>query len=259
MYHHVSSAPGLVTVSPAVFRAHMEALAQGGWHTLGAAEVTRFFRGEPLLERSCILTFDDGYLDNFIHAHPVLKALGLRALIFTVSAWMGEGPIRTGSQDLPDHNECKRRIAQGDADSVIMRWSEAEAAQADGVFEFHSHTHSHRRWDREITDPARRIEALAQDLSASRAALKERLGVDSSHLCWPQGYYDADYVATARRCGFDHLYTTEKRLNLPSSSPLGIGRVVTKERPGPWLARRASIYASPWLGRAYNWLQRRPG
>lgn len=255
MYHHVSPSPGLVTVSPACFRAQMERLARDGWRSIGTAELEAFFAGQPLPAKSCLITFDDGYLDNFVHAHPALAELGLQALLFVVTGWLGDGPARQAG-DCPDHGECKRRIAAGDADSVVMRWSEAEAMQAAGVFEFHSHTHSHARWDKEIADTQARRAALAADLAQSRAALAGRLGVASRHLCWPQGYYDAQYLAVAGEAGFDHLYTTEVRINRPGGATHRIGRFVTKERPGDWLEKRTRLYANPWLGGIYSAFRR---
>lgn len=251
MYHHVSPQPGLVTVSPSVFREQMQSLAEAGWRTGGLADVERFFAGQPVPAKTCIVTFDDGYLDNMVHAAPVLSEFGQRAVIFVATAWMGDGLPRSGPQETPDHRECKRRIAAGDADSVILRWSEAERLQAAGVCEFHSHTHTHTRWDKTVADPVAREAALAEDLQRSQQALGERLGVASRHLCWPQGYYDAQYVATANACGFDHLYTTEVRINRPLAPVSRIARFVTKDRPGNWLRRRASLYASPLLGGFY--------
>lgn len=136
-----------------------------------------------------------------------------------------------------------------DADSVTLRWSEAERLQASRVFEFHSHTHTH--WDKTLADPGERQEALANDLLRSRKLLQERLGVLSRHLCWPQGYHDHQYVATAKSLGFDHLYATESTMNLPNSAVDRIGRFVTKERSGNWLLRRTRLYASPWVGGFY--------
>jgi peptidoglycan/xylan/chitin deacetylase (PgdA/CDA1 family) len=229
MSHHVSPNPGLVTVSPVAFRAQMEALTGAGWHTPGLDEAARFFRGEAVPAKTCVVTFDDGYLDNQVYV----------------------APVRDGNQETPDHRECKRRIAAGDADSVTLRWSEAERLQTSGVFEFHSHTHTHTRWDRTLADPGERQEALANDLLRSRKLLQERLGVLSRHLCWPQGYHDHQYVATAKSLGFDHLYSTESTMNLPNSAVDRIGRFVTKERSGNWLLRRTRLYASPWVGGFY--------
>lgn len=251
MYHHVSPNPGLVTVSPATFCEHMKALARAGWRTVGLDTAAALFRGEALPAKTCIVTFDDAYLDNQVHAAPVLADFGFRAAIFAVTGWMGEGPVRDGDQETPDHRECKRRIASGDGDSVILRWSEAERLQAAGTFEFHSHTHTHIRWDKTLEDARQRESALASDLVASRSALESRLGVVSRHLCWPQGYHDDLYIATAQRLGFDHLYTTQPSINRPDSAVDRIGRFVTKEKSGAWLLRRTHLYASPWLGGLY--------
>ena len=251
MYHHVSPNPGLVTVSPGIFRNHMEALAAAGWRTAGLDEAVRFFRGEPLPANTCIVTFDDAYLDNQVYAAPVLAACGLKAVIFAVTGWMGDGSVREGLQETPEHRECKRRIANGAADSVVLRWSEAERLQSAGVFEFHSHTHAHTRWDKILSDPMQRETALVDDLTESRRQLEKRLGVVSNHLCWPQGYYDDQYLMIAKRLGFKHFYTTEPSVNRPNSAVDRIGRIVTKEKSGNWLLRRTRLYAAPWLGGIY--------
>lgn len=255
MYHHVSPHPGLVTVSPTTFRDHMEMLARRGWRTLGSADLERFFAGEPLPDKSVVVTFDDGYLDNFVHAHPVLARLGQTALNFVVTGWAGEGAARTGQPDCPDHRECKRRIAAGDADSVILRWSEMAVMQAAGTFEFHSHTHTHTRWDRRLPDNEQRLLEMQRELRDSQHRLELRLGVRSRHLCWPQGYYQPDYVDLAQQEGYRWIYTTEARTNLARDDGLHVGRIVTKDLPASWLEKRLAIYASAWRARLYGLLK----
>jgi len=251
MYHHISPNPGLVTISPAIFRAHVAALAEAGWRSAGLAEVERFHAGEALPAKTCVITFDDGYLDNWVYAHPVLAEFRMKAVLFIVTGLLGDGARRDGPQPTPDHSECKRRIAADDADSVMLRWSELEAMATAGSFEFHSHTHTHTRWDSQATDLSVRDARLAEDLARSRATLTARLGACSRHLCWPQGYYDPSYIRVAEAAGFDFLYTTEKRINTPTTSTRHIGRIVTKERPGSWLLSRLGIYSRPWLGGLY--------
>lgn len=255
MYHHVTPAPGLVTVAPQTFREHMAALARGGWQTLGSAAVARFFAGESLPEKSVVISFDDGYLDNFIHAHPILQEYGLHGVLFLATAWMGEGKPRDDRVECPNHGRCKQLIAAGQADEVALRWSEVETMATAGTFEFHSHTHTHTRWDKQGLSSQACTDAMEEDIRRSRESLVQHLGHCSSHLCWPQGFYTEDYIAAAQRQGFEYLYTTEKRTNLPQGNPLKIGRVVTKERPGPWLTRRLRIYSSPCLSSIYALLR----
>ena len=45
--------------------------------------------GKPLPPRSLIVSFDDGHLDNYIHAFPVLKSLGIPATIFLSTDYIG--------------------------------------------------------------------------------------------------------------------------------------------------------------------------
>jgi peptidoglycan/xylan/chitin deacetylase (PgdA/CDA1 family) len=257
MYHHVSPSPGLVTISPENFRAQMRWLAGHGWRSIGCDDLARFIAGEPLPEKSVLLTFDDGYLDNWIYAHPVLDEFGLHAALFVVTGHIGNGPARNCAGDgappaTPNHNACKAAIAAGCADEVMLRWSEIERMRAAGTFEFHSHTHTHTRWDQVESGPERRSELLIDDLDRSRAALQERLGRATPHLCWPQGYYDAAYVAAARGCGFTHLYTVEHGSVLPHADPGRIRRIVTKDRGARWLGSRLAIYRRPWLARIYE-------
>lgn len=250
MYHHVSPSPGLVTVSPQTFRAQMQCLAAQGYRSVGGAEVAAFLQGEPLPDKCVAISFDDGYLDNWLHAHPVLAECGLKAMLFLITGWLGDGPARSGGAT-PDHNACAELIKAGRADEAMLRWSEVQAMQAAGTFEFHSHTHSHTRWDRTVSDPIERAQRLAEDLGQSRTALQARLGVDSRHLCWPQGHFDADYQRVAQAAGFDYLYTVEKGTCTPATAAAAIPRVVVKDRAGGWFSRRLWLYRQPALTAAY--------
>ena len=246
MYHHVSAAPGLVTLSPATFREQMHWLASSGWKTLSAAEVEGFYRGKPLPRKSVMLTFDDGWRDNWHQVYPVLKAFGLKAHIFLITGLIGNGPVRYGFGPSYSHRECEQLIAVGRQDEVMLRWSEVHEMQREGLVEFHAHTHSHRRWDQLGLSPDVQHEHLAADIIRCRDTLLSRTGSCSRHLCWPEGYYSPDYIRTAQTLGFSYLYTTERRMNAPDKGSLQIGRISTKEREhSAWLKRRLFYYTTP--------------
>lgn len=257
MYHHVSPAPGLVTVSPANFRAQMEWIVRRGWRSIGCDDLAGFLAGKPLPAKAVLITFDDGYLDNYVHAYPVLKELGLSATIFLITGAIGDGPARPCAGDAaplppcPDHRACKQALREERGDEVMLRWSEVARMAADGTCQFHSHTHSHRRWDQEIADPSQRQQLLLEDLAQSRQTLQQRLGVDDQHLCWPQGYYDGAYLETATAVGFRYCYTTAKSINRPGHDPLRLGRIVTKDASPRWLERRLRWFADPLVGGLY--------
>ncbi|MDQ3261744.1 MAG: polysaccharide deacetylase family protein [Pseudomonadota bacterium] len=262
MYHHVSPNPGLVTVSPGTFTDHMGYLARAGYTTLTADQFLGFLQGSyPAPSNSVLITFDDGYLDNYVYAYPTLRSLGLHAVIFCVTGWLSDGRPRnhvgasTALPTCPNHSACKQVIAAGRADEVMLRWSEVQQMSDDGTIEVHSHTHTHTRWDKLIPDAEQRTKELDQDLLHSQQTLLARLGKQSNHLCWPQGYLDAAYQTAATRLGFVAQYTTLQHVNTRTTAPNHIGRFVAKDLPANWLATRLFLYSRPIMGSLYHRLR----
>jgi peptidoglycan/xylan/chitin deacetylase (PgdA/CDA1 family) len=262
MYHHVCPHSGLVTVSPETFEEHIAYLARKKYRALAADEFLEFLQGKRALDgRNVLITFDDGYLDNYVYAFPILKRYGLKATIFIITSLMGAGAARVhlGAGRIlpatPDHRSCKAAVAEGRADEVMLRWSEIETMETSGAVEIHSHTHSHLRWDQLHTDKAQRLAAVEADLAATRAALKSRLGKDSCHLSWPWGYFEPEYQEIAAGAGFGAQYATTRGVNIAGSNPQCIPRLVVKDRPVGWFATRVTIYQNAFLGRIYSRLR----
>lgn len=259
MYHHVSPNPGLATVAPACFAAQMAGLTQAGYATLGADDFLAFFtEGRAVPQKSVLITFDDGYLDNYVHAFPILRRHQLRATIFAITGRIGDGAARACAEDAsplpdcPDHRGCKAAIAAGQADTVMLRWSEIERMRASNTLEIHSHTHEHRRWDREYPQTAERLAALEEDLTRSRETLKARLGIASRHLCWPWGHRAEGYTELAEKLGFTAQYSTLPGANTRHTDRRYIHRFPVKDRAGNWLPLRLWIYRHPTVSALYR-------
>lgn len=259
MYHHVCERPGSLTVSADKFESQIRGLAERGYQTLGADDFDAFLSGKPVPRKSVLLTFDDGYLDNWVYAHPVLQRYGMKAILFTITGLITDGPVRAHAGEgkpLPpayDHHQAKVRMLGGQPDDVMLRWSEVAEMAAAGTFEIHSHTHTHTRWDLECKTAEEKTERFHEDMVASRQTLIDKLGKASRHLCWPQGYFDADYQRVARALGFDHLYTTDARgQNKPGGDAGYIYRLAAKNRPYAWLRQRTWLATHPTFGPLYN-------
>lgn len=259
MYHHVSEEGGFLAVSEKQFENQIRGLAEKGYRALKADEFAGFLEGEPVPRKSVLLTFDDGYLDNWVYAHPVLKRYGMSAVLFTITGLIGDGPVRPHAgqgKPLPaclPHRQAKTQIAAGDPDPVMLRWTEIHEMVKAGTFDIHSHTHTHTRWDLQCPSASEKIERLQEDLSASRHTLKQQLGDASSHLCWPQGYFDTDYKQAAQQLGFQHLYTTDSRgQNVVQGDSTHIYRFAVKNRPFIQLRQRMWLATHPFFGPAYN-------
>ncbi|MCB5364836.1 polysaccharide deacetylase family protein [Pusillimonas sp. CC-YST705] len=243
MYHHVSPAGGFISVTPENFDSQLAWLAQHGYRALTTDEFADHLSGRRLAPaRSVLITFDDGYLDNWIYAYPLLKRHGYHATFFVVTGQLGEGPVRTEmpAHDTVSHQECEARIAQGQADSVMLRWSEVKAMRDGGYAEFHSHSHTHTRWDR--VEAANKNQRMREELEQSREAFLAHFGEASEHLCWPQGYFDADYQRIAQEAGFRYLYTTEPfGQNLVGGDASHIYRFAVRNTHGASVGRRIQV------------------
>ena len=98
-YRNISPVCG---ITPAEFRAHLEWLASHGWHSIPLDQAIDYVKGgaEPP-NLSYALTFDDCYLDNWVHAAPILRDYGVKASFGCVTAYLHDGPRRPDAS-VPD-------------------------------------------------------------------------------------------------------------------------------------------------------------
>jgi peptidoglycan/xylan/chitin deacetylase (PgdA/CDA1 family) len=179
MYHRVKvltpkelTSPLLrdLTVSPTDFEEQVAYLSRSGFTFLFASEVERAVRdGLPLPEKGVCITLDDGYLDNFEHAYPILKKYGAKATVFMTTANL-KRPERLHTEHL-----------------VAMR--------KDAV-RFGSHTVTHV----DLTKAAPSV--LEFELVESRRVLEGVLGETIDSLAYPAGAYDDRVVLYAQKAGY---------------------------------------------------------
>ena len=78
-----------VSAMPSAFAAQMDYVSQK-YNVISAAELIGFIKDKhPLPARAAVITFDDGYYDNYINAYPILKAQNLPATIFLATDFIG--------------------------------------------------------------------------------------------------------------------------------------------------------------------------
>lgn len=90
MYHGVGWRPAAADpfnlfVSPEAFQTQLEWLAEAGWRPI---DLTEYLSGDAP-PRSFLVTFDDGYADVLTYAAPILKEMGVPAVLFAVPDLLG--------------------------------------------------------------------------------------------------------------------------------------------------------------------------
>ena len=101
-YHAVGSGRPPLTVTPSLFRDHLDALEAVGARTVTIAELAALLRSGSVPQRVVALTFDDGFAELAQHAFPLLQEREMRATVFAVAGWLG------GTSDWPSQAGAAR-------------------------------------------------------------------------------------------------------------------------------------------------------
>lgn len=185
MYHYISEPPDDadkyrtdLSISPDDFREQMAYLADNGFEAVDLYDLSLAITGKrDLPEKPVILTFDDGYRDNYENAFPILQEHGLSGTFFIVT------------QPIDDGN------------AVYMNWDMVEEMADAGMrIEPHSKTHADlSQRDREYII----FEALG-----SQETIAAHTGQTPRFFCYPGGRYDETTIEVISELNFWGAVTT---------------------------------------------------
>jgi len=242
MYHHILSKDGFITSSCENFEKQMKYLSDNGWKTLTSKEFYLYKHKKlKLPKKSVLITFDDGWRDNFVFAYPILKKYNLKATLFIVTQWIEEASQDKNCEYIEkSHKECKA-LTPINPRAVLCNWDELK--QMKDVFNIHSHTHTHR-------DDYFGTLSWEEDLKKSKEFIEQNLYFNDNYLCWPRGVYNKGLIQAAINEGFDILFTTKRGINLADNNLLEIKRLAVK-KDDKWLQKNLKIFSNPILGYLY--------
>ena len=90
MYHSIlrdSARQGKYVISPAVLAADLDALQEKGYTAVTVSDLLAYVQdGADLPEKPVMITFDDGYYNNYIYAYPLLKQRGMKAVVSIIGS-----------------------------------------------------------------------------------------------------------------------------------------------------------------------------
>lgn len=189
-YHKVGDYPAGSRLKPLwvterQFRSQMERLKALGYTSLTFSQLRDIDDGKsPMPEKPVLVTFDDGYANNYELAYPILRSLGMKGNIFLVHDTL-EGKNAW-------HNPAT------EPQIAMLTWSQAREMQDSGVVELGSHTLSHRNLTQIPLSEARR------ELVESKAKLEQKLGREMVGFAYPYGAgaFHPDVRRAAREAGY---------------------------------------------------------
>ncbi|MBQ7516162.1 MAG: polysaccharide deacetylase family protein [Schwartzia sp.] len=194
-YHQINNRDvNPLTLTTEEFAAEMDFLKNAGYTTITADELADALEnGAPLPEKPVLITFDDGYIDNYENAYPILKERGMKAMIFLISDYVGQYPN-------------------------YLTWEQARTMQKDGI-SFGSHTLSHAVLTQ--CTPAE----VKKQLAESRRAIEWRLGQPVRFLAYPCGFTTGVIEEQVRDAGYRAAFTVDLGYILPGDDLYRLHRV----------------------------------
>ena len=91
LYHRIAELPTdpqLLCVTPRHFEEHLEILRKE-YSPVGLWELSQGYQQGSLPQRAVVVTFDDGYFDNFANAKPLLERYDIPATVFVTTGYIG--------------------------------------------------------------------------------------------------------------------------------------------------------------------------
>ena len=190
-YHKIGQPPAGsklkdLWVSPEKFRAQVKYLLDHGYTTIFFSDLKKAYDKEtPLPEKTVLITFDDGYQNNYAEAWPILKELGAKGNIFVVYNTIGKANLWHSPASEPWIN--------------MATLAQLKEMQDSGVMEYGSHTMNHPHLS------ALKHEDAAWEMSESKRQLEAAFGREMCAFAYPYG--DGAYVPALRQAALDAGYT----------------------------------------------------
>ncbi|WP_417894413.1 polysaccharide deacetylase family protein [Bacillus safensis] len=176
MYHSISSGNSL-RVPKSEFASHMKWLKDNDYVTLSPEEVYRVFTTNSMpSKKSVLITFDDGYTDNYTKAFPILKQYEMKATIFMIEQSIGR----------PNH----------------LTDEQMDEMMAHGI-SIESHTIHHLELNRLSK------QQQEEELKGSKTFFDQRFSQRTRMVSYPVGRYNEETLKLAKEAGYQMAVTTE--------------------------------------------------
>lgn len=174
MYHLVLDEPYTdltnLFVRPSELEGHIQALLEAGYTFIFADEYAYSNT------KTVIMTFDDGYIDNYTEMFPIIKKYNVKVTVFMIASYIGGENFLT--------------------ESMIREMSSS------GLVSFQSHTYTHPGLTSLSPD------ALRYEFETSCRTIEALTGREVKAICYPSGRYNDTVLSVADEY-FDYGYTTQ--------------------------------------------------
>lgn len=215
-------------ISPAAFDEFLAVLARNGFQSIAIEQAVAWYRdGATVPPRSFALVFDDGYMDNWETALPIMRKYGFTAAVCVVPSLVGETRYFSYRVKPPGYIAPERVAnSEGVLELRFMGWSELKSLVESG-FSICAHSMTHRALTELGLDEAR------HEMVESGRVIESRLGYQPKVFCYPLGLHSHALEGVAQAAGYRAALSIE----------MGISR---RDAGELYRLRRLWLSGNPW-------------
>ena len=206
MYHYINDEEphkSRLGVSPKSFERQMRFLKEHNYNVTSLAELVDLIKYKKKIPcKTAAITFDDGYLDNYINAFPILKKYNLPATIFVVI------------------NRIGKRLGQDE----YMDWRQIKELSDSGLITIGSHSMNHPNLSEIDSD-----EELRYEIFASKKILEEALQKKANFFSYPFGGINPVVRDLTREAGYAACVGTNFPRGYPADDIYALKRLRISE------------------------------
>lgn len=216
LYHSIKpgeqiDTPSNMVVSKENFEQDLVYLAENGYTAISTKDLGDYYANptHKLPQKPVVITFDDGYADNYTHAFPLLKKHNTKATIFLIVWSVGRDTA----------------ILTGDPINPHFGWTEAKEMIESGLLEMGSHTFDLHNPEGLSYGSGRacglglgvmpeesaeeHTKRVVGDLKKSKSVIEQNTQEEVVSFAYPYGVYNEDLADMVKSAGFGLGFITE--------------------------------------------------
>ena len=227
MYHSIlkeKKRQGKYVVSPDTLENDLSYLQSKGYREIVVQDLLDYMDGKAELpEKPVMVTFDDGYYNNYVYAYPLAKKYGVKIVISPIGSYTD-------------------KFTSGDADHAnysYLTWNQIGEMMNSGLVEFQNHTYdlhtsrgrvgAQKLWNESAEAYAA---VLRLDLGRMQREMLLYTGYKPTAFIYPFGEVSKESLPVLKEIGFRASMTCEEKWNLITKDPgclFGMGRFLRPE------------------------------
>ncbi len=215
MYHSIlrsTNTHGNYIISEAAFEADLKFLKDNGYTTIVMKDLIDYvYSGKALPNKPVVLTFDDGYFNNFSYAFPLLKKYNSKAVLSVIGYYTD---LYTKT---PDENPSYSHVT----------WDNVKKMIDSGLIEMQNHSYNLHTTDKGRNGAKKKQgeslekykEMLTADLGKLQEEFKSNTGYTPSTFTYPFGSVSNASFDIVKGMGFKASLSCESGMNTITRDP----------------------------------------